>query len=169
MSFLKLWNQFFQEPVAILVIPRFNWTEFTFNKAGRIFVAWSFFVLDTEGDLWRDCYSSLVLKRLTILLTVCARSVSFIVRVFLECLSANKSFLAFLIYGCSMLDFKSIVKPSSFHSVTLSSSVLLQQSCNFSSLNLCLADSWFDVISINFALPVLNTGLLYCMKISRSF
>ena len=53
--------------------------------------------------------------------------------------------------------FSSIVKPSSFHSVTL---LLLQQICNCSSLSLCRTDSCFDAISINFVLPVLNTRLV---------
>ena len=41
----------------------------------RIFVTLSFFVVDTEGDLCRECYSSLILKRLTILITLCVQTV----------------------------------------------------------------------------------------------
>ena len=48
--------------------------------------------------------------------------------------------------------FSSIVKPSSFHSVTLSSSVLLQQICNCSSLSLsCRQLFWCDKHKFCFA------------------
>ena len=150
MSFLKLWSQFFQEPVVILVISRLQLNSiYLLQSWRRIFVALSFF------DLWIGCYSNLILKRITILLTVCVQTVRCIVWAFLECLSANKSLLTFLIYDCSALDFI-----DSSHSVTLSSSVLLQQICNSSSLSLCLADSCFNAISINFVLPALNTRLV---------
>ena len=56
--------------------------------------------------------------------------------------------------------FSLIVQPSSSHSVTFSSSVLLQQICICSSLILCPADSCFDAMSMNFVLPVLNTRLV---------
>ena len=123
MSFLKLWSQFFQELVAILVIPRLPLNIiYLLQSWCRIFVALSFFELDTEGDLWRDCYSSLILRRLTILLTVCVRTVKCILWVFLECLSANKSLRIFEMWLFSVR-FSLIVKPSSFHSVTLSSTL----------------------------------------------
>ena len=105
MSFLKPWNQFFQEPVAILVIPQLQSNRiYLLQSWCRIFVALSFFVLDAEGYLRRDCYSFLILKRLTILLTVCVHTVRCIFWVFLEWLNANKSLLVFLIYRCSASD-----------------------------------------------------------------
>ena len=66
-----------------------------FTKLVQDFCTLSFFVLDTEGDLWRDCYSSLILKRLTILVIICVRTVRCLVWLFLECLGANKSLLVF--------------------------------------------------------------------------
>ena len=70
----------------------------------------------------------------------------------------NESFSIFDVRLFSV-KFSSIVKPSSFHSA-FSGSVLLQQICNCSSWSLCHADSCCDVISTNFALPVLNTRLV---------
>ena len=79
---------------------------------------------------------------------------------FLECLSANKSLFSIFDIWLFSVRFPSIVKPSSFHSVILSGSVVLQQICSCSFLSLCRVDSCFDVISINFVLPMLNTRLV---------
>ena len=55
--------------------------------------------------------------------------------------------------------FPSAKTPSSFHSLTLSSVILLQQILNCSSLSLCRVGILLVVISIDFVLLVLNTRL----------
>lgn len=71
--------------------------------AHSFFLALSLFVSDTEEYLWRDCCSSLILKGLTIPLTICVWTVKCTFWVFLEHSNGYKSFLVISMYGCSAL------------------------------------------------------------------
>ena len=126
-----------------------------------IFVALSFCVLDSEGYLWRDCYSNLIVKRLASDSTNCLLTDCEVYCLnFFRMLKCKWELFSISDIWLFRVKFSSIVKPKSFYSVTLSSSVLLQQICNCSSISLCCTDSCFDVMSISSVLPVLNTRLV---------